>query len=479
MRRVDSLRRWLRPLLAALLAAGTVLPARAWNDHALLTWLALQPMVAETAGQPAARAALRERVRAESLEAFVAAEAPRLERLLAEHEAWARANLQAYDARPDDIAFRAGDAAVSGTDALAASAALRQRFLMALRVNPDVPMALVLKLRPGADAGARALLPWNAVSTLPAPEGGALTSPRFAALAADEEVDALEVLATASQEPDHGLDIGLYADSGSAHGKRYGFGEQPFGNPALAYGSQAPVHMGFHHEAGLVFAAAGFLRRTQPEARIALYLALSRHALASGHRYWGWRFAGWALHYAQDLTVPYHASILPGVSTLRMITINTAALLGWPGPKAAATTLVSNRHAVIESYQQQHLAAAWQQRPSDDALLAALGDTAADTARGAYTLADTRAQVSREAHDAAAALDAQIERSFPARYTADPQVELGTEPDRLDMVAIARAHSVAEQERLVQQLATLMRRLAAHTRAFVRGVLVEPAAGLR
>ena len=79
MRRVDSLRRWLRPLLAALLAAGTVLPARAWNDHALLTWLALQPMVAETAGQPAARAALRERVRAESLEAFVAAEAPRLE----------------------------------------------------------------------------------------------------------------------------------------------------------------------------------------------------------------------------------------------------------------------------------------------------------------------------------------------------------------------------------------------------------------
>lgn len=470
------MRRLGQALLAGTLAIGAAPPARAWNDHALATWVALQPM--------SAQAPLDEVVRAESLERFLAAEAPKLERLLDEHEAWARANLSPYAPRPDGIAFRAGTSARTPPAAAASGGAvapgepggdLRQRFLKALRLNVAARLPLYRQLRAGEGAGPLRPLPWQEVSAFSDGNAGGARLFEFVALDEGSEVPALEVLATASQEPDFGLDIGLYADSGTAHGRLYGFGNQPFGNPALAFGSQAPFHMGLYHEARIVFAAASFLRRTQTEARIALFTALARHALQSGHRYWGWRFTGWALHYVQDLTQPYHASILPGLSPLRMIGINTVAMVGWTGPKTAATTLVSNRHAVVESYQQQQMAQAWRAGRLDDPLLIALRDTRDDASRGAYRPEDTRTRVSREAFDAAASLDAQLERSFPARYTADPQVELRSETDDLDMVAISRQHAPAEQERLQQQLAALLKNLGVHTRALVRAVLFSAA----
>ncbi|MFO1270005.1 MAG: hypothetical protein U1F67_26480, partial [Rubrivivax sp.] len=468
--------------VAALLSCN---PARAWNEHALTTWVTLQPLAAQAAeathathATQAAQAALTERVRAESLERFVAAEATQLERLLGAHEAWARAHLDPYDALPDALVFRAAAAGQGGgsDQPLATASDLRQRFLKALRVNAASRLPLYLQVRPGESSGERPALPWTEVTAITAGSGGGARHFTFASLTEGSEVPALEVLATAAQEPDFGLDIGLYTDSGTAQGREAGLGKQPFGNPALAYGTQAPFHMGLYHEARIVFAAAPFLRRTQPEARIALFTALARHALATGHRYWGWRFAGWALHYLQDLTQPYHASILPGLSALRMIGINTVAMIGWTGPKAAATTLVSNRHAVVESYQQQRLALAWRaarETREADPLLAALRDTAGDAARGGYAAADVRGRISGEAFEAAAALDAQLERSFPTRFTADPQVELGSETDELDMVTIARTHSAAEHERLQQQLAALLRQLGVHTRAFVR-TLAEP-----
>lgn len=456
-------RRWSRPrgwlLLVPLLGLCAAAPARAWDAHALCTWQALEPL----------RELQPLRVRAESLERFVASQAPQLERLLAEHEAWARAHLDPYDPRPETIAFKAPVQTAAGAAAADPAPELRQRFLQALRINPGARLPLFLQLRPGEPPGTRPTLPWAEVTTLPSGLGA--RGDRYVALAEGSEVAALDVLATASQEPDFGLDLGLYADSGTVHGRSYGFGNLPFGNPALEYATQAPFHMGLYHEARIVFAAAGFLRRTQPEARIALYLALARHALASGHDYWGWRFAGWALHYVQDLTQPYHASILPGVGALRMIAVNTVAMVGWQGPKSAVVTLVSNRHSVVESYQQQRLRRAYEQGRTDDPLLAALRDTGQDGEHWRYLPANTRAMVSREAHDAADALDAQLERSFPDRYTRDPQVALGSETDDLDMAGIARQHSADGQEQLDRQLAALLKRLGLHSRALVREVL--------
>ena len=114
-----------------------------------------------------------------------------------------------------------------------------------------------------------------------------------------------------------------------------GFGEQPFGDKRFEYSSQAPFHMGFYHEASIVYAAGGFIKRTLPEYRMNQFLTLARFAFKTGHPYWGYRFAGWGLHFVQDLTQPYHTTLLPGVGTTRMLWINIISKIGLDGSKNA------------------------------------------------------------------------------------------------------------------------------------------------
>lgn len=433
-------------LLGGLLALQAANPARAWSGHALCTWQALVPLP-ELAAQP---------LRAEPLERYLQAQAGALETLLAEHEAWARQQLPGYAPRPEALAFRAQ-----------ADGEPRARFLKALRLNVGSRLPLFLQLRPG-EAASRPELPWSEVTPLSSGRGA--RENRFVALADGERVSAAEVLATASAEPDYGLDLNLFADNGSEQGRLYGFGKQPFGNSALDYATQAPFHMGFHHEAAVVFAAASFLRRTHPEERVALFLALARQALGSGHAYWGWRFAGWALHYVQDLTQPYHARVVPGVGATRLIATNLAALAGFEGPKNAAVTRVSNRHTVLEAYQFRRLVTAYTRGEPQDPLLAALRDASQDAGAGPFELSQLRARVSREAFDAADELDAQIERSFPPRLGSDTTVTLGNEITGIDLPAVALAHSATEQARLEQRLAERLQRLGLYTRALVRAL---------
>ena len=57
--------------------------------------------------------------------------------------------------------------------------------------------------------------------------------------------------------------------------------------------------MGFYHEAGIVYAAGGFIKRTLPEYRMNQFLSLARFAFKTGHPYWGYRFTGWGLHFVK------------------------------------------------------------------------------------------------------------------------------------------------------------------------------------
>ena len=81
----------------------------------------------------------------------------------------------------------------------------------------------------------------------------------------------------------------------------------------------------FYFENAIVFKAAPFLAQTHVEYRVRQYMTLARFAFAQGHPYWGYRFLGWGLHYLQDLSQPYHASILPGVGTMKMLFVNNMA----------------------------------------------------------------------------------------------------------------------------------------------------------
>ena len=437
---------WSACLLAAALcvAAGA---AQAWSNHAPITRTALAELPELRAAAP---------VPVEAIEAFVQAEAPALERLLAEEEKWARANVPTYPPRPDALVFRAVGASTP--------AEFRRRWIAALRLNPESRLALFVQLLPGQADGGRAPLHWSKVTTLR--NDRVQTQTRFAALADGEPVAPLDVLASASDEPDYGLDLGLWEDNGMPAGAVYGMGRQPFGNPAYEYSSQAPLHMGFYHEATIVYAAAGFLKRTYPEYRVHLYQTLAQFALKNGHPYWGWRFAGWALHYVQDLTQPYHARVLPGVGVMRMLWVNAIDIAGIHGPKNDAVTLVSNRHTALENYQYHLVLRAIERADVSSPVLAALRDRRGDPAPP-WRDDTLRQVVSRESHAASDALDEVLVATLPPKYVSDTAYQVDVTEPALDLAQVMDRGPAEARARLERMIAGLQARCGAHSRVFV------------
>ncbi|MEA1652373.1 hypothetical protein UAJ10_25610 [Nitrospirillum sp. BR 11164] len=452
MRHPFPLRRCLCLTAAFFFAAQPA--AWAWSNHTLCTWPAVEAMP-QVAGHS---------VPAETLAGFLAKEAAALPKVLEEEEQWARAHVPFYAPRPDGLAFKVA------VDADAA--ALKQAFVHAIRVNEEVPIALYRQRPPGTDAAAGRGMDWPALSILKNPEDVDLK--QMERLEEGEAVPVADVVATASNEPDFGLDIGLFQDNGQKQGALYSFGTQPFGNPLLDYGSQAPFHMGFYHESGILYKAAPYLQKTYPEARVHLYMTLSRFAFAQGHPYWGWRFAGWAIHYVQDMAQPYHARVLPGVGVPSMLWTSVLDMAGVHGPKLAALNRVTNRHTSLENYQKNRMAAAYARGDMGDPLLAALRDTHGDTAVQRLQPDTLREVSSAQSVAVADALDAQLERSFPARYVSDAATNLDGKD--ADLYALSRQAPAAEQAKLADMVADRMRQAGRDTRAVIRAVAPDDTA---
>lgn len=383
--------------------------AYGWSEHTLLTWPVFD-------GFPEVAAA--EGCRVESIESFLSAESDGLRKLLANEEEWARKNLQFYRPRPDALEFKGNAGTLS----------IREQFCRAIRVNPAATLALYLQLLPGQDVGQRTVVPVDKLTFLN--DKSSWKSVRMVELVPGELVSPLAVLATASDEPDLGLDVGLFTNNGTACGSIYGFGRQPFGNPHLDYGSQAPFHMGFYHEKKIAYFFAGFLKETYPEYRIHLYKTLSEFAFRTGHSYWGWRFAGWGLHYLGDLCQPYHSTAIPRVSTLRAVWVNTLSLIGFGKAKANLVQLVSNRHLALEKFLQLELHRMYLTGETNTALFAAL--------RGCqetplYDDNTPRCRVAKFSNAMAVITDKTVAECMPAGYVSDPSFEFGTcsEQDQL------------------------------------------------
>ncbi|WP_292938149.1 hypothetical protein [Noviherbaspirillum sp.] len=446
---------WLLFLAAASTAAFSP-SAHAWSNHALGTWQAL------ASADEVANAAP---VRVEGLDAFLAAEGPALERLLDAEESWARSNVPHYPARPAALAFKADGSAPE----------MRRRFIAALRINPASRLTLFMQVRPGTAVPASAAMPRSEVTTVGQRDDH--NKAAFLRLHEGDLVTPLDVTATASDEPDFGLDIGIWADNGTGYGRQYGFGKQPFGNPALEFSSQAPMHMGFFHEQWIVYKAAPFLLRTYPEYRIHLYQTLARHALRSGHPYWGWRFAGWALHYVQDLTQPYHARVVPGVGTATLLWTNSLALLGMTTQKEHAITLVSNRHQALENYQVRRMRDAYARKDDKDALLLAARDATDDKRYPRYTDAAVRASITQQSHAAADATDAALERGIPPKYISDPDYVMTASGSDVDLYALVSAGPQAARDEMTTLVAGLMKNFGIHSRLFIRALAEGAQAG--
>lgn len=442
-----------RLLLAALLALGNTGNALAWSNHALASYRAFEGMPEVAQAAP---------VVAEPLETFLAAQAQPIAALLARQDAWAQAHIAHYPPLPAPLRFDA-QVAQQGPQAL------RKAFLTALRVSPESRLALYVQPDPWSTAPQAEPLAQDTVNALPAreKEGG---QHHFVRLLPGETVAPLAVLASASDEPDYGMDLNLWEDNPSPWGPRYGFGKIPFGNPNLAFSTQAPFHMGFFHESPVIYMAAGFLKRTYPLLRIQQYRGLSELAFRNGHPYWGWRFAGLALHYVQDLTQPYHASLAPGFSAARLIGINLLSVLGMPGAKNDMVILLSNRHFVLERYESQMIqAAAKVRQPSS--VENALHDTGTDAGYPAWSDLYARDTVARQAHDLGVTVTEQMLATVPVGYVNDPGFDFGLHAKDIDLMAEVARQGDAPKAALESTIATLMRNAGAHSRNLVRGIL--------
>lgn len=440
-----------RLLITALLGLCTT--AWAWSNHALATYRAFEGMPEVAQAAP---------VVAEPLENFLAAQAQPIALTLAAQEGWAQLHLAHYPKLPVALFFDPG-VARQGPQAL------RRAFLGALRVSPQSRLALYVQPDPwAAPSPAQPMAP-ELVSALPEREKDG-PAHVFVALRAGEAVAPLAVLASASDEPDYGMDLNLWEDTPSEWGARYGFGTIPFGNPNLEFSTQAPFHMGYYHESAVIYQAAGFLKRTYPLLRIHQYAGLSELAFRTGHSYWGWRFAGMALHYLQDLTQPYHASLAPGFSTARLIGIQLLSLLGMPGRKHDMVILLSNRHFVLERYQSQMTLAGAQSRRTGS-VEQALRDSSTDASYAAWSDAYARATVARQAHALGDTATAQMLASVPPGYVSDPAFDFGVHAKRIDLRAEVARQGEAPRQALESTIATLMRNFGAHSRNLVRGLL--------
>lgn len=445
--------RWrsLAARAVSVLMCGLIgLPAGAWSNHALGTWPAVSVMPELRGIAP---------VKVERLESFLAAESTGLSELLRAEEQWATQSVPGYPPRPDDLAFQSRGASPDE---------LVRRFVAAVRVNPASRLALFLQLPPGQGANGRATLLESDVTTLKRTESTKFNT--FVAVHEGDLVPVVDVTATASDEPDYGIDIGLWEDDGTSYGKAYGFGKQPFGNPAIEFSSQGPMHIGFFHESAIVYKAAPFLLRTFPEYRIHMWRSLASYALRTGHPYWGWRFAGWALHYIQDLTQPYHARVLPGVGLASMLWINALDVAGIHGPKARAITFVTNRHLALENYQLRWLRDAHMRHDTDDAALRALSDTSRD-AQATYRDDAPRRLITLQASELADALDATLVVQLPAKYTSDPNYVFGETETGLDLYSELAKSRPAARQSMTQAIAPLLGNFGMYSRSFVRTLL--------
>ena len=437
-------------ILATLLwlTAGNAL---AWSNHSFAAYRAFEKMP-EVANAQA--------VLVESLEAFLKDQEKAIQDLLARQESWAQSQLDFYPPRPARLAFKANPAQ--------SDAARRLAFLMALRVAPNSKFALYFQPDPWSAAPDPAtLLAHSAVDTLPEQANSKL---RFVALKAGDSVAPLAVLASASDEPDYGLDINLWSDSPSEWAKVYGFEALPFGNPALYFSTQAPFHMGFYHEDRVIYLAAPFVKKTLPLLRVHQYGTLAALAFRSGHAYWGWRFSGLALHYVQDLTQPYHASLAPGNTSAKLIGINLLAMAGFPRLKDEMIVLLSNRHLALEKYQNQMLYNA-ARAATESAIEIALRSGDKDASYPPWSDMYARDVVSRQSHALGSRLTEILVDTLPAGFVSDPGFDFGVKESGIDLVAELEKQDSNKRARFDTMVTELLGNFGAHSRNLVRGVL--------
>ena len=196
------------------------------------------------------------------------------------------------------------------------------------------------------------------------------------------------------------------------------------------------------------------------------YLRLAQFAFRTGHDYWGYRFLGWGLHYVQDLTQPYHATVMPSRSSAGMIWINLLNTVGVGGPQQDAIQLLTNRHLALENFQRNLMLDHYRKNDRNTPSFRALSTTSDDAKYDYRNSQYIRDIVAGESAAAASELDELLEESLPESVAQDPdRIYEGVTPED-DMYSQLKESERAEA--LIQKLLPLFRSVGIHTRNYIR-----------
>lgn len=298
-------------LVLGLLLLPRLLPA--WGLHNLVTELSLPPEQFPS---------LEEKIPSESLASFVRAEFAGLPKVFSDYYDWL---------------------ATTGTDrfkrvAFTADSKNPERALLfAARMNTQSKFALIRRLPAGEPAHRRTY----DLSKLSRHEKTPTEFSVIYVATENEKVPAREILATFADEPDWGFDRDLWNLT------EYGYGAIPYGDEH-GDSNAAAFHTWFHHENFVIRKFAPEVTHGMAHERLELFKRLAQFAHATHHPYWGYRFSAWAIHYAQDLTQPYHSKAVPGANLYYYLKF--ALSMEKARIKTETTQLVTNRHYLFEDY---------------------------------------------------------------------------------------------------------------------------------
>lgn len=436
-----------------LLFSFLVQCVHAWDGHFLITYSALDKTsnISKIPNVPA-----------ETLETFLIKERNGLKKILAKSEAWSRRHLQHYPVLPSRLNFNNPDDTTP----------IQVQFLKAIRVNPVMKFPLFVQY-PSGKIHRIAKQPID-VAHVVIPELSDGSALKFSSLplenvSSGELLSPLEILTTASDEPDYGMDVNVWENNKTWFGKRYGMGEQPFGNHTIVFSSQTPFHMGFYFESNLIYKMAPFIQRTYPEYRIHQYLTLSQYAFSTGHSYWGYRFLGWALHYAQDLTQPYHSTLSPNHSTLKLLYVSALKLIGIRTPEQHLVQLLTNRHSSLENYVYYYLNNLFEKKDKSNSTLLAIADMDNDNNYPAYSDDYPREVIARESNQFGTKIDEVIQTVFPKKYVVDENYIFYETERSVNIFNVIKERE--DLEALNGNLNELLRHAGSHTRNMVKFAL--------
>lgn len=412
------------------------LPVYSWNNHFLGTYLALKENPEIANAKP---------VKVESFQSFVNKQAPELERLLDSIEKEAQQIVPNYPPRPDSLRFNASDKQNQAV-----------RVLRALRLNPESKLKLFVQEMPGTKRKDKKV---GATDVSVYKEDKFLDTLPLFEIKEGSVISPLQVIATAADEPDYGHDINVWEDSDSEFGKEYKFGVLPFGNPKYHFATQAPFHMGFYYEAGIIYTLAPNFKRTYPEIRIHQFTRLAEFAFSKGHDYWGYRFMGWAMHYLEDLTQPYHSKLSPGVSTAGALWVEFKSIIGFKEGKKELLERLSDRHTAIENYQYEFLKELLEKGNLSHPMVKAYQETSLDAKYPSFDFQYPRNVIALEANQRAEELDERIGNSNYVMAFKEPLVDKTT------------LQEDEGKEKVNEYLNQLMNSFGSHVRNFARYLL--------